>query len=82
MIHHISCFSCSFVVVNRHHDQDNSYKNNIYWVVVCRFRGSVHYHQGRSMAASRQACMVQEELIVLPIHLKTARRIVASTQLE
>jgi hypothetical protein len=49
---------------------------------VYRFRSSVKYHQGRSMAASRKPCMMQEELIVLPIHLKAASRIVASTQLE
>jgi len=77
--------------VNRHHDQGNSYKNNIwrgwgfssavehlpskrkalgsvpssekkkkkkkeqYLGLAYRFRGSVHYHQGRNMAASRQA---------------------------
>jgi hypothetical protein len=49
---------------------------------VYRFRGSVHYHQSRSMAGSRQSCMVQEELIIITIHLKAASRIVASTQLE
>jgi hypothetical protein len=30
-------------------------KNNIYLGLAYRFRGSVHYHQGESMAASRQA---------------------------
>ena len=30
-------------------------KNNILLGLAYRFRGSVHYHQGGSMAASRQA---------------------------
>ena len=38
--------------MNRHHDQGNSYKD-ISLGLVYRFRGSVHNHQGRSMAASR-----------------------------
>jgi hypothetical protein len=37
--------------------------------------GSVPYHQGRSMAASRQeAGMMQEELRALHLHLKAASR--------
>jgi hypothetical protein len=35
--------------------------------------GSVHYHQGRKHG-SLQAGMVQEELRVLHLHLKAARR--------
>jgi hypothetical protein len=34
--------------------QSNSYKA-FNWRLTYRFRGSVHYHQGRNMAASRQA---------------------------
>jgi hypothetical protein len=41
--------------VNRHHSQGNSYKDNISLGLAYRFRGSIHYHQGGSMAASRQA---------------------------
>ena len=33
MIQQSSCLSHGFVVVNRHHKQGNTYKNNIYWVV-------------------------------------------------
>ena len=47
------CLSYSFTAVNRDHDQDNSYKDNIQLGLAYRFRASVHYHQGRSMAASR-----------------------------
>jgi hypothetical protein len=36
-------------------------------------RGSVHYHEGGTMAG-----MVQEELRVLHLHLKAASRILAS----
>jgi hypothetical protein len=56
-------------------------KDNISLGLAYRFRGSVHYHQGRSMAASRQAGMVQEELRVLQLHLKAAGRILTSMQL-
>jgi hypothetical protein len=51
------------------------------WWWVYRVRGSVHYHQGRSIAASRQLCIVQEELRVLHLHLKAASGIVAFIQL-
>jgi hypothetical protein len=43
------------IAVNRHHDQGNSYKDNISLGLAYRFRGSVCYYQGSSMAASRQA---------------------------
>jgi len=46
--------SLGFIAVNRHHDQGNSYKN-IQLELAYRFRGSIHYHQGRSMAESRQS---------------------------
>jgi hypothetical protein len=32
----------------------NSYNDNIFMELAYRFRGSVHYHQGESMAPSRQ----------------------------
>ena len=35
------------IAVKRHHDQGNSYKGQ-------HFRGSVHYHHGGNMVASRQ----------------------------
>jgi len=44
-----------------------------------RFRVSVHYHQGWSMAVSRQ--MGLEELRVPPLAPKAARRRLASKQL-
>jgi hypothetical protein len=43
-----------------------------------RFRGSVCYHQGIKEYGSIQSGMVQEELRVLHLHLKAARRILAS----
>ena len=52
------------------------------WWWVYRFRGSVHYYQGRSMAASRQAFMVQEKLRVLHLHLNADGRVVTSIQLS
>ena len=42
------------IAVKRHHDQGNSYKDNVSLGLAYRLRGSVHY-QGRNMAASRQA---------------------------
>jgi hypothetical protein len=35
--------------------QGNSYKDNISLGLTYKFRGSVHYHQGRNRVASRQA---------------------------
>ena len=46
--------SWGFIAMNRHYDQGNSYKDNIYWWLAYRFRGSFQYHQG-IQAASRQA---------------------------
>jgi hypothetical protein len=46
--------------MNRHHDQCNSYKENIKLGLAYRFRGSVHY-QGKKHG-SMQAGMEQEEL--------------------
>jgi hypothetical protein len=47
--------SYGFSAVKRHHNQDNSYKDNTYLGLAYRFRGSVHYHQGRSTAVFRHA---------------------------
>jgi hypothetical protein len=44
------------IAVKRHNDQGKSYKRLTY-----RLRGSIHYYQGRSMAASRQACWERAE---------------------
>jgi hypothetical protein len=44
-----------------------------------RFRGSVHHHQGRDIAAL--AGMEQEDLRVLHLQLKVAKRRLASRQL-
>jgi hypothetical protein len=46
-----------------------------------RFRGSIHYHQGREHG-SVQAGMVQEELRVLHLVPIANRRRLASTELE
>jgi hypothetical protein len=59
--------------VNRHHDQGNSNKDNIYLGLTFRFRGLVHYYQGMNP--------VQEELRVLHLHLKAASRILVPRQL-
>ncbi|EDL39246.1 mCG145614, partial [Mus musculus] len=48
-----SCFNRSFTAVNRHYDQGNSYKGQHLIGPGLRARGSAHYHQVRSMAASR-----------------------------
>jgi|UPI00001E7CC5 hypothetical protein len=44
--------------------------------------GSIHYHQGGSMAACRQAGMMQEELRVLCLYPKAASGRLTSRQLE
>ena len=62
--------------MNRHHDQGKSYKDNIELGLSYRFRGSVQYHQGGSMAG-----MVQAGLRVLHLHLKAASKILASRKL-
>jgi hypothetical protein len=46
--------------------------DNIKLGLAYRFRGSVHYHQGRNMAASRQAL---EELRVLHLVSQANRRL-------
>jgi hypothetical protein len=55
-------------------------KNNISSGLAYRFRGSVHYHQGRKHG-SMQAGMVQAELRVLHLHLNAANGRLASRQL-
>jgi|UPI0000F4D13D hypothetical protein len=56
-------------------------KDNIELGLAYRFRGSVHYHQGRNMEASGQA-WYKMSLRVLHPHLKAANRILAHRQLE
>ena len=51
-------------------------KDNIWLGLAYRFRGSVHYHQGR-----KHGSMQAEELRVLLLHPKANRRRVASRQL-
>jgi hypothetical protein len=58
--------------MNRHHDQDNSYKD-ISLGLAYRFRNSVHYHHG-GKHGSVQAGMELEELRVLYLHLRVAWR--------
>jgi hypothetical protein len=55
-------------------------KENIQMGLAYRFRGSLHYHQGRKHG-SIQAGMVQEELTVLHLHLKVASGRLTSRQL-
>jgi hypothetical protein len=43
-------------------------RNNIFLGLAYRFRGSVLYHRGGSMAASRQACHRQSEEFYVFIH--------------
>jgi hypothetical protein len=63
--------------VSRHHDQGNSYKDNIEFGLVYRFSPL----SSRQEHGSVQAGMVQEELTVLHFHLKANRRRLASRQL-
>jgi hypothetical protein len=51
-------------------------KDNIQLGMTYRFRGSVHYHQSRNMAASRQA-WYRKKLRVLHLHLKADSRMSA-----
>ena len=62
---HFFCLSLGFIAGNRHHDQSNSYKNNIPLGLAYRFRSSVHYRHGRKHG-SMQADMVLEELSFTP----------------
>ena len=74
------CLSQGFTAVNRHHDQDNSYKGQHLIGIglqVQRFSSlSSRWEYG-----SIQADMVQKELRILHLHLKAARRSMASMQL-
>jgi len=60
--------------MNRHRDQGNSYKGNLLLGLANRFRGfsplSSRWERGNV-----QAGMVQEELRILHLHLKAARRL-------
>jgi hypothetical protein len=49
--YHDGYLSKGFTVVNRHHDQGNSQNGHLIGLAY-RFRGLVHYSQGRNMAAS------------------------------
>ena len=60
------------IAVKRHHDQGNSYKDNIELGLAYSFSGSVHYHQG-GRHGSVQADMMLEEPRVLHIDPKAAR---------
>lgn len=42
----ILCLSYGFIALRRHHDHNNSYKENISLGLVCSFRGLVHYPRG------------------------------------
>jgi hypothetical protein len=59
--------------VNRHHDQGNSYKDNIELGLAYRFRDPVHYHNGGKHDIT-QAHMALEELRVLYLAPKANRR--------
>jgi len=63
--------------VNRHHDQGNSYKDNNYLGLAQRFSPL----SSRQEHGGVQAGKVQEELGVLHVHLKAARRRLAFRQL-
>jgi hypothetical protein len=68
--------SYGFTAVNKHHDQGNSYKDNIY-LGFQRFSPS----SSREEHGNIQAIMVQEEMRVLHLHLEAARKILDSSQL-
>jgi hypothetical protein len=55
-------------------------KDNIYLGLAYRFRGSLYYHQGRSLVASRQG-KVQAELRVMHLYLKATSGRLTSRQL-
>jgi hypothetical protein len=56
-------------------------KNNISLGLAYRFRGSVHYHQGGSMAVSRQAWRRRSWEFYLCLHPKAASGRLTSRQL-
>jgi len=64
--------------VNRHHDQGNSYKDNIQLGLAYR---SVPLSSSQEHD-NIQAGTMQEELRVLHLHLKAASKILASRQLR
>jgi hypothetical protein len=61
------------ITVKRHHDQGNSDKRQHLILAGLQFQNSVHYHHGRKHS-SVQVGMVQEDLRVLHLHPKEARR--------
>jgi hypothetical protein len=66
--------------VNRHHDQSNSYKDNILIGAGLQVQ-RLSQISARQKHGSIQAGEVEEELRVLHLHLKAARRL-ASKQLR
>jgi hypothetical protein len=56
-------------------------KDNIYFRLAYRFRGSFSPLSSRQEHDSIQAGMVQEDLRVLHLHLKATRRRLASRQI-
>ena len=66
------------IAVNRPHDQGNSYKGHHLIGATLRFRSSIHYHQGGNHG-SIETDMVLEELRVLHLDCKAARRRLASS---
>ena len=51
---HTHTLSYGFTAVNKYHGQGNTYKDSIYLGLAYSLRDSVHYHQGRIIAESRQ----------------------------
>ena len=54
---------------------------NILLGLTYRFRGSVHYHQGRKHGSTQAGMVLERELRVLYLDLKAARRRLAFRQL-
>ena len=49
-------------------------KTNIYLELAYSFRGLVHYHHGRKHGTDQADMVLEKELRVLHLDLKTARR--------
>ena len=75
------CLNQGLTAVNRHHDQGKSYKGQHLMGPAYSFRGSVHYHHG-GKHGNMQADMVLEELRVLHLDLKAARRLASTGRLS
>ena len=70
-----------FTAVNRHHDQDKSYKGQHLTGAGLQVLRFCPLSSGQKHGSFR-AGMVQEELRVLHLHLKTARRRLTSMELR